>query len=104
MQKNSQLARRIAEDRIQKLYALSQRMTVERDEGSRKLAKRYVSIMKRISSHYKVALPKKIKERICRRCGNALVPGINCRVRLSPKNGYIIYKCECGNENHIFYK
>ena len=104
MQKNSQLIRKIAEDRMQKLYELSQKRAVEKSVVSRKLARRYVSIMRRISSHYKVALQKKIKERLCSRCGNSLVPGVNCKVRLSSSNKYIIYRCECGNENHIFYK
>ena len=93
-----------AEDRIGRLYALAQKRTIDKGKSSRKLARRYVHIMKRISSHYKVALPKKIKDRICRKCDNTLVPGINCTVRISAHNKYIVYRCECGNENHIFYK
>lgn len=97
-------AKEVAADRMHRLFDLAQQRTKKDDGASRKLAKRYIRIAKAISSHYKVSMPKQIKERICRKCGNVLIPGLNCRVRLASSKGYAAYICECGAERHVFYK
>jgi RNase P subunit RPR2 len=45
-----------------------------------------------------------MKERICKKCGVALVPGVSARVRLSSHNSYVAYICTyCGAERHKRY-
>ena len=102
--RNESLTRRIALERIRILLGLSEARTVENSKESRKLAKRYTHIASEISSHYKVSIPKDLKYRVCGRCGNFLVPGINCTVRLASAHGYVAYTCECGKERHVMYK
>ncbi|MCL5239220.1 MAG: ribonuclease P [Candidatus Marsarchaeota archaeon] len=102
--KNSELSRKIAIGRIGRLAKLAEDRTLEGDTASRRLAKRYVDLARRISQHYKVSIPKELKQRVCRNCGNFLVPGVNCTVRLVSSRGYAAYVCECGEERHIFYK
>ena len=102
--KNVDLTRKIALGRINVLLSLAEQRTLEKSAPSEKLARRYVSLARKMSSHYKVTIPKKLKDRICRSCGNFMIPGINCRVKVASVHGYVAYVCECGEEKHIFYK
>ncbi len=102
--KNASLVERIALGRIGVLLDLAEGKTLEKNSESKTLAKRYVALARKISSHYKVSIPKKLKYRICRNCGNFLIPGVNCSVRLASAHGYAVYVCECGAERHIVYK
>lgn len=101
--RSERLVKEIAKERIARLLSLAEEMAKNGDELSKRLEKRYVGLARRISEHYKVKIPKELKQRICKKCNNFLVPGVNCTVRLS-SSGYLVYKCECGNENHIFVK
>ncbi|MDE1761889.1 MAG: ribonuclease P [Candidatus Micrarchaeota archaeon] len=103
MQKDS-FVNEVALDRIHRLFELAQQRTKKGDSDSRRLAKRYVKIANKISTHYKVRMPNDIRERICKKCGNVFVTGLNCTVRLASSKGYVAYKCECGAETHVFYK
>jgi ribonuclease P protein subunit RPR2 len=98
------LVKEIAKDRVEKLLKLAEERALENTEASIKLSKRYVELARKISMHYKVGIPKKLKNRICKKCNNFLIPGINCSVRLASSKRFLIYKCECGAEKHIFYK
>lgn len=102
--KNEALVKRTALFRIRRLLGMAEERTVENTDDSRRLAKRYSGIAERISTHYRVEIPKALKSRICRKCGNFLVPGINCSVRLASSHGYVAYACECGNEVHVHYR
>ena len=102
--KNAFLMEKIASDRIKVLLNLAEVKTLDKQAGSARLAKRYVGLAKRVSMHYGVGIPKELKQRICRNCGNFLVPGANCSVKLASSHGYLAYLCECGAERHIFYK
>lgn len=102
--KNESLVRRTALFRIGKLIRMAEARTVENTGPSRKLARRYVLLAERISTHYKVKIPKALKSKICKGCGNLLVPGVNCRVRLASAHGYAAYACECGDEVHVHYR
>ena len=102
--KNVNVMDRIASGRIGILLAKAELRTAEGTAASKKLAKRYVSQARKISSRYGVRLPKELKNRICRKCGNFLVPGVNCSVKLASAHGYVVYACECGAERHLFYK
>lgn len=102
--KNAELVAKVASGRIRTLLADAEAKTTEKTASSTKLARRYVSLARRISSHYKVSMPRELKHRICRNCGNFLVPGVNCSVRVASVHGYVAYVCECGEERHLFYK
>lgn len=102
--KNANVIQKIASERMQMLLAYAEAKTIEKSASSKKLAGRYVSLAKKISSHYKVSMPRELKYRICRKCGNFLVPGLNCSVRVASSHGYVAYVCECGEERHVFYK
>jgi ribonuclease P protein subunit RPR2 len=102
--KNESLVKRTALFRIGRLLGMAEELTSENTGESRRLAKRYVAIAVRVGTHYKVRIPNSLKARICKNCGNFLVPGINCRVRLASAHGYAVYGCECGGESHIHYK
>ncbi|MDE1845798.1 MAG: hypothetical protein KGH53_00735 [Candidatus Micrarchaeota archaeon] len=104
MQKKDPIVKEIAQERINRLFLLAGDRTRMKDKRSIELARRYVKIAKNISTHYKVRLPEKIKNGVCKKCGNVLVPGLNCKVRLASSKGYAAYICECGEEKHIFYK
>ncbi|WP_406660531.1 ribonuclease P protein component 4 [Methanolobus sp. ZRKC3] len=56
---------------------------------------RYASLARRIGMRYRVSIPSELKRKICKKCNSFLVPGSNCRVRLS--DGSIIITClNCG--------
>ncbi len=92
----------IGKERMLRLLELAKQRTTK-GKGSDALSKRYIRIAREISSHYKISTPKAFKNAVCNRCNNVLIPGINCKVRLS-SGKYVVYKCECGNEKHVFYK
>ena len=95
------LIKSIAAERISILYNLA----VSQTGKDMELVKDYVKILRRISAHYKVGIPEGIKDRICKRCNLALIPGLTASVRLASSKGYIVYKCgRCRGENHVFYK
>jgi ribonuclease P protein subunit RPR2 len=102
--KNEALVKRIALCRIKTLFELAGRKMLNDTETSRKLAKRYIDIARKISTHYKVKIPRELKYKICKKCGSLLVPGVNCRVRVASAHGYVAYVCDCGGETHIHYK
>ncbi len=101
--RNESLVKEISESRIATLFEMAEKCTEENTKESKNLSKRYVELARKISRHYKVRIPKKFRSKICKKCGNFLVPGINCNVRVVSSNKYICYKCECGNEIRIFY-
>lgn len=104
MQKKDPIVKEIAIQRIITLFRLARERTKEDTKKSKELAKRYVKIAKNLSTHYKVKIPQEIKNAICKKCSNVLIPGLNCKVRLASSKKYIIYLCSCGEEKHIFYK
>ena len=97
MHRDYKLEGKIAESRIARLFEMAKNRTLLGDGLSEKLARRYVKLMLEISRHYKVPLPVRIKGGVCKHCHAVLVPGLNCRVRIS--GGFAIYKCSCGKEN-----
>jgi ribonuclease P protein subunit RPR2 len=102
--KNSEIVGRIATKRIEILLDLAEKRTVERTPESKRLARRYTDLARRIREHYKVPAGEVVKRSVCKKCGNFLIPGINCSVRMASSKGYMVYVCECGEEKHIFYK
>jgi ribonuclease P protein subunit RPR2 len=101
MESRKSLINAIAKERIEILFGLAEKTFQE--DG--KLAGSYLSIMNKISTHYKVGLPAHIKNRMCQGCSAMLMPGYSCSVIVVSSGGYIIYKCsECGSERHLNYK
>ncbi|MGC8572046.1 MAG: ribonuclease P protein component 4 [Candidatus Micrarchaeia archaeon] len=99
--KNKNIIKQIAEERIEILFDEAQKKYHKNPD----LAKKYIKNMIKISSHYKVKIPKSIKNNICRKCNNLLIPGYNTSIRIVSSKEYIAKKClSCGNELHIFYK
>lgn len=94
------LIKKMALERIVILFDNAER--VVKSDGA--LSKKYVAVLRKISSHYKVTIPKKLRDHICSRCGIILVPGLNCQVRVVSAHRYVAYKCNsCGRESHIHY-
>jgi len=91
--------KKIALERIEILFEEAKKIIKEDKELSRK----YVERLLLIAKHYKVRLPKEIKNYICKKCKSVLIPGYNATVRVTHK-GYVVIKCECGEEKHIFLK
>lgn len=94
----------VAQERINILAGLAEEAEISNIPQSFALAKRYIGIARKISSHYKVKIPKRISDRICKSCNNFLVPGVNCRVRKASVPDCIVYKCSCGEEKRVFPK
>lgn len=96
--KNSSVVKKIANERIYILFDLAKK------EPDPELSKRYMKLIKQICEHYRIRLPKELKNNICKKCNLLLIPGKNLSVRLASSNGYIVYKCKnCGTEKHIHY-
>ncbi|VVB77232.1 Ribonuclease P protein component 4 [uncultured archaeon] len=102
--KNESLVRKVALGRIARLLDMARDRTIENTEKSRMLAKRYTRLAREIASHYRIRRRSDAERTVCKKCGNLLVPGINCKVRLASSKGYVAYVCECGEEAHLHYK
>ncbi|MCW4032308.1 MAG: ribonuclease P protein component 4 [Candidatus Bathyarchaeota archaeon] len=83
MNHEKQITKKIARERIEILMKLAQKSVHEDPD----LAKRYVTLARKIGMKCQLRLPKNLKMFICKGCGNLLVPGTNCRVRLRSDNG-----------------
>ncbi|MEM3571984.1 MAG: ribonuclease P protein component 4 [Candidatus Bathyarchaeia archaeon] len=94
MQRLKRKEQEIAKERMSILFRLANEVFHE----NKLLAKRYLDLAKRISMRSKVRIPKEYKIFICKSCGNLLVPGINCRVRVRNEKGTIVVmSClDCG--------
>ncbi|MDE1825823.1 MAG: hypothetical protein KGH61_03960 [Candidatus Micrarchaeota archaeon] len=105
MQKRDPVVMQVAGQRMSRLFELARQRTVQQDSESQRLARRYIKIARAIGTHYKVELPKQMKELACKKCNAVLVPGLNCKVRIASSKKYVVYVCGfCSTEKHIFYK
>ncbi|MGC8479222.1 MAG: ribonuclease P protein component 4 [Candidatus Micrarchaeia archaeon] len=100
MKKNINIIKKISVYRINRLFQLAKEKTIENNEESVALSKRYIKLALLINKHYKAKAIKKNKIKICKNCLAVLIPGINSKVRVSKK--VVLYKCVCGQENKIF--
>lgn len=70
-----------------------------------KRSHRYVKLAKKIAMKANIRLPKKYNKKTCKKCGNYLVPGKNCKIRISSKGSRIVYTClDCGKIMRFPYK
>ncbi|WNY27754.1 ribonuclease P protein component 4 [Methanolapillus ohkumae] len=96
--KNKDLTKRIAEERILRLFCLADFYQKTRPTHSQ----RYIALARLISMRYNVRFLREQKRKVCKHCYSHLVVGENCRVRL--KNGMILTTCfECGKMSRIPY-
>ncbi|WP_338100364.1 ribonuclease P protein component 4 [Methanolapillus africanus] len=96
--KNKDLSKKIAEERIQRLFELAQ----TNQEIHPERAQRYITLARLISMRYNVRLDREQKRSVCKHCYAYLVPGRNCRIRI--KNGFVLTTCfECGKQRRIPY-
>ena len=73
------LFKQIAAERINELF----RQADIRFKSNPALSDRYVEIARKIAMKYKVRIPRELKRRFCKHCHKYIVPGANCRVRLT---------------------
>jgi ribonuclease P protein subunit RPR2 len=98
---DKEIVKQIAKERIIILFEQAEKI----QESNPKFLRKYIKLLRKISAHYKVKIPKEIKNNICRNCNNILIPGKTSTIRLVSSKKYIAKKClVCGNEIHIFYK
>ncbi|MCD6589973.1 ribonuclease P [Candidatus Woesearchaeota archaeon] len=98
MRKNKKLYKRLARRHIEELFSFAERI----QKVSQELANRAIEIALRIAKHYNIRLEKEKKQRVCKKCGAFLTPGINAKIRLKAKT--IIIKClHCGAEKRWPY-
>jgi ribonuclease P protein subunit RPR2 len=85
--KHSKANRKIALRKIEGLFVQAKRKT----SSDMALSDRYVEIARKIAMKQKVKIPSVYKRQFCKTCHSFLMPGKNCRVRLSKKN--VVYFC-----------
>jgi ribonuclease P protein subunit RPR2 len=94
------ISREIAGARISVLFSLCLDKATEDMETARK----YVKLIRKISTHYKVRIPNSMKPHICKKCNTVMIPGKSAIVRIVSSNRYVAYRCSsCGWEFHRHY-
>jgi len=89
--KKKQEAKKIAEDRIKELFKQADNVFPKRKD----LAKRYVTLAKKIATKVRVKIPTTLRRRFCKHCGSYLRVGTNARIRLHKKRkNYFCMECE----------
>jgi RNase P subunit RPR2 len=97
--RNEGLRQSIALQRIQILFGLAKKNSLNNQDR----AKRYCYLLSKISSHYRIGLPKEMQRQICNKCYRVFVPGLNCNVKIASANRFVSYNCVCGKETHMPY-
>ncbi len=99
MQMQARTRRKIALERIHRLFKLAREM-IHEDPA---LAQRYVDIARRIAMRVQVRLPVEYRRMVCRHCKGFIVPGVNCRVRIQPRREpHVVITClRCGGHMRI---
>ena len=95
--------KKIAVERIERLYDLAKERELAGGDDNDKLAMLYIALARRIGMHYRVRMPKEVKNNICKKCNRVLIPGITCTVRVVGRDRCLVYRCKCGAEKRVFY-
>ncbi len=94
--------KKLVQDRMRELIELS---ISKWKGGDKKLAVRYISIVKKYAEKNKVKIPKEVKLKFCRKCLVPWIPNETVKIRLSRRGHYLIYTClNCGYKRRIPYK
>ncbi len=97
--RNKRLERRIARERVRRLFELAEEAA---REGRRGRAHRYVELARKLAMRAQTGLPSRYRRRVCQGCYAYLHPGSTARVRL--RNGVLVTTCEaCGHVNRFPY-
>ena len=89
-------AKKLARERMDILFGFARDVYSSEPE----LARRYVSLARRIGSRCNVRLTAGDKLSICRDCNAFLVPGVNCRVRTHARR--VVVTClDCGGVRRV---
>lgn len=91
IQKNKKNQKRIALNRMQKLFQLAHSNAIAKNF---ELADRYVFIARKISMKYLVPIPAEFKRRFCKHCYSYLLPSVNSRYRIHDKR-LVIFCFNC---------
>ena len=89
----------IAEERIERLFALAKQATAD---GEFDRSREYVRLARRIAERNRCGLPREFKRFTCPRCAVALRPSVNARVRL--QDGHVVISCDCGEIKRYPYE
>ncbi|MBT3465559.1 ribonuclease P [archaeon] len=96
--KQEKVNKKIASERIDELFL--QADNIFKEDSS--LSDRYVEIARKICMKLNLSMPRVYKRRYCSTCYKFLVPGVNCRIRLTQKK--VVYHCNnCKNYMRIPY-
>jgi ribonuclease P protein subunit RPR2 len=88
-----------AKQRIKQLFEQAEEMFSK----DTKLSDRYVYLARKIAMKYKVKLTSDQRRKFCKHCYSFLMPGRNCRVRLTGKT--VTYSCKnCKKFTRVGYK
>ncbi|MCL4346676.1 MAG: hypothetical protein M1417_02035 [Candidatus Thermoplasmatota archaeon] len=88
--KEAMEARRIARERIEKLFGLARDLAAS---GEKERSRMYIMLARRIGM--KLDIPLGHRREYCRKCNSYLIPGRNARVRMGRKK--VTLTClECG--------
>ncbi|MBN2101908.1 MAG: ribonuclease P [Candidatus Aenigmarchaeota archaeon] len=98
---NKKMNQKIAKERIRLLFSEAEGSFPEHPERS----KRFIELARKIGTRHNVTLSAEMKKRFCKECGEYLVPGNNCIVRLDSEKKNIVIKCKkCGSIKRYPYK
>jgi len=86
-QKKAAEHKRIALERIRKLFEEANKAFSSHPERSR----RYVQLARKIGMKYKTRIPPELKRQFCKHCHNYILSGKNARIRVS--RGKVVYYC-----------
>lgn len=81
-QKKPERQQKVALQRAQRLLSLAEER-FSGDASDRELSHRYAGLARRIAMRTRTRLPSSMRRRICQGCHHFLVPGKNCRIRLT---------------------
>ena len=95
----------IAIERMWRLFELAQKEWAKNDEGAKKYttlvqekknktdwqpvgvrrSRRYIALIRGFSTRFRIAIPREIKDSLCKTCGNLWVEGVNVKRRVKGK-------------------
>ena len=95
------MKKNIAEERIEILFSEAKKQALK---NRLNLSNRYVFIARKLSSKFKVQIPRELRRKFCHKCYHYLYPGINCKVRTNKRTQSVEYEClDCGHINRYPY-
>lgn len=91
-------ARKIKKPDKDSLQAINELISLAKEyiKKDKKLSDRYVFLARKIAMSQQIRLPSELKKQFCKHCYSYLLPGFNCKVRVS--NNCVIYHCPYCNK------